>query len=98
MATQYRPSSVYKNTPVRDFYLDLWNPPEITATADDLRITVTPQQAGRPDLLSEQLYGTPRFWWIFAMRNPDLLPDPVNDFVAGLEIFAPRPGNTGAPV
>lgn len=98
MSVTYRRNSVYSQTEFRDFYLDLWQPPEVLATADDLRVTITPAQEFRPDLLSQELYGTPRFWWIFAMRNPDVLIDPINDFVAGVEIFAPQPGNTGAPV
>ena len=95
MPVTYRRNSVYAQTEFRDFYLDLWNPPEVAVTADDLRITVTAAQAGRPDLLSQELYGTPRLWWVFAMRNPDLLKDRVNDLVAGLEIFAPQPSNLG---
>lgn len=98
MSVNYRRNSVYSQTEFRDFYLDLWNPPEVLRTSDDLRVTVTAAQAGRPDLLSQQLYGTPRLWWVFAMRNPDLLKDPVNDFVAGLELFAPQPNNLGTLV
>jgi hypothetical protein len=52
-------------------------------------ITLSPKHEKRPDLLAFELYGSPRLWWLFAARNPDLLIDPVEDFVAGLTIYAP---------
>jgi hypothetical protein len=35
------------------------------------------------------LYGTPNLWWVFAIRNPDNIIDPITDFVAGTLIFTP---------
>ena len=36
-----------------------------------------------------ELYGTVRLWWLFALRNPDILVDPIEDFKAGVTIFLP---------
>jgi hypothetical protein len=43
----------------------------------------------RPDLLAYELYGSTRLWWVFTLRNPDLLKDPIRDFKSGLTIFLP---------
>jgi hypothetical protein len=43
----------------------------------------------RPDLLAHQIYGNTRLWWVFAMRNPDVLKDPIRDFRAGTQIILP---------
>lgn len=89
MSVTYKPTSPYRNTSFKDFYLDLWNKPNIPSTDDDQRLVITPEVEGRPDLLATRLYGTPSLWWIFAIRNPDVIIDPIEDFVAGVEIFVP---------
>ena len=43
----------------------------------------------RPDMLANDLYGSSDLWWVFAERNPDVLKDPLFDFVAGVQIFLP---------
>jgi len=35
------------------------------------------------------LYGTSKYWWIFAKRNPDRIEDPIRDFTAGTKIIIP---------
>ena len=44
----------------------------------------------RPDLLSYDLYGTPKLWWCFQHRNMDTLTDPIWSFVAGTLIRIPK--------
>ncbi len=89
MAKINKPSSPYYTTPVRDFYLDLWNAREIPPSSADELLIIQPKHHLRPDLLAYDIYGTPRLWWVFAMRNKDILVDPVEDFVAGTTIFIP---------
>lgn len=89
MAKINKTTSPYVTTPIKDFYLDLWRKRNIPPQADDLLITLEAKYEGRPDLLSNDLYGTPRLWWVFAVRNMDELIDPVEDMKAGLQIFAP---------
>ena len=45
----------------------------------------------RPDLLAFDLYGDASLWWVFAARNPNKLgPDPVFNFIAGVEFYIPN--------
>lgn len=89
MAEFHKFTSRYRATPVKDFYLDLWVEIEIGESADDLLIELDAKYDERPDLLSFDLYGTPRLWWVFAVRNPDTLIDPLGDFKSGIIIYAP---------
>jgi len=89
MANIHKTSSPYYKTPIKDFYLDLWKKRNIPAQSDDLLITVEAKYEGRPDLLSFDLYGTPRLWWVFSVRNIDLFVDPIEDLKAGMQLFAP---------
>jgi len=89
MAQNSKETSQYNLTPIKNWYLDLWIPRTVTKNPFDKILIIPPQFDQRPDLLSQQEYGTPRLWWVFCMRNPDLMADPINDFVAGLEIYIP---------
>lgn len=89
MANNSKDSSQYLLTPIKNWYLDLWTPRIIPKSDYDKIIVIPPEFNQRPDLLSQQEYGTPRLWWVFCLRNPDLMADPINDFVAGLEIYVP---------
>ena len=44
----------------------------------------------RPDLLAYDIYKDSRLWWVFAMRNKEILQDPVYDFVPGQVIYIPK--------
>jgi hypothetical protein len=44
----------------------------------------------RPDLLANDLYQNSELWWVFAVRNPDVIKDPVYDFVPGQQIYIPQ--------
>lgn len=89
MANNHKPTSRYVNTPNKDYYLDLWNPVTIDASANDIVLTISSAHDKRPDLLSASLYGTPRYWWVFAIRNKNILIDPIFDFKAGTVISVP---------
>lgn len=89
MAQNLKDSSQYYLTPVSNFFLDRWVPRVIPKNDFDKIIIIPAAFDQRPDLLSQQEYGTPRLWWVFCIRNPDLIIDPINDFVAGLEIYVP---------
>lgn len=89
MPAKYGKSSIYKNTKVKDFYLDLWSVIKIEPKEDDIRTIITPIHDKRPDLLAYELYGTPNLYWVFALRNKDILIDPVGDFTAGTIIMVP---------
>ena len=89
MAQNNKESSPYILTPIKNWYLDLWVPPTVPSYDYDTIFTIPPSMELRPDILSQQEYGTPNLWWVFAVRNPDSLIDPINDFVSGLQIYIP---------
>lgn len=89
MAQNSKDSSQYLPTPVKNWYLDIMVPRQVPASEYDDIIKIPPAYDQRPDLLSQERYGTPRLWWVFAVRNPNTLIDPINDFVSGLEIYVP---------
>lgn len=89
MAQNSKDTSQYFSTPTENWYLGLWNNRKVPSSDFDKIIIIPPAYDQRPDLLSQELYGTPKLWWVFCVRNPDLITDPMADFVAGLEIFVP---------
>ena len=89
MANFHKQTSFYRDTPVRDFYLDLWNPVEVPTSVNDKEYVIESRYDRRPDLLASEEYESPRLWWIFAMANKDLLIDPIEDFTSGTVITVP---------
>ena len=92
MSIIYNSSSPYFNTQQKNDlvrYLDFMEYRDITADDSDTVLVVGSKFHQRPDLLSDDLYGTPELWWVFIVRNPDQLTDPIYDLVSGLELFVP---------
>ena len=89
MASFHNTDSFLRRAPVRDFYLDINDLPKIPKSINDSLYTIDSRFDQRPDLLAQHLFGTVQLWWVFALRNPDLLIDPLEDFKAGLEIYIP---------
>ncbi len=88
---KYESSSPWFNTTIQgNSYLDILNIRAVPSDDDDILYVVQPQYAYRPDLLSYDLYGTKNLWWVFAQRNMEILKDPVNDLVPGLQIYLPK--------
>jgi hypothetical protein len=71
-------------------YLDFLEYRDIPKDTTDVIYELEPVYTFRPDLLAFDLYGTPKLWWVFAVRNPDTIKDPVFDFVAGTKIYLPK--------
>ena len=83
--------SPYAKTSVtRTGYLDLLKVVSVPQSRTDILYEITPSYTHRPDLLAYDLYGRKELWWIFAQRNPDIIKDPVYDFVAGTKIYLPQ--------
>lgn len=66
--------------------------PKILPTSEDENYVIASGYEERPDLLAHALYGNSRLWWVFAIRNPDVLRDPIRDFKAGTKIILPSEG------
>jgi hypothetical protein len=86
---KYSKLSPYADTKTFDKFLDIWTPRPITKYASDKLYTLAQKYNLRPDLLSYDLYQTPKLWWVFAMRNPNTLKNPLIDFVTGVTIYLP---------
>jgi hypothetical protein len=74
---------------IDDTFLDVNNLPTMLPTENDEAYIISAKYAERPDLLAYDLYGSTRLWWVFTLRNPDLLKDPIRDFKEGVRIILP---------
>lgn len=90
---QYSKSSPWAFTPQNNLYLELLEIRPVPAEPDDFTYTIENQYKHRPDLLSYDLYGTPRLWWVFVQRNMSIIKDPIYDFVPGTVIKIPKRSN-----
>lgn len=89
----YDKFSPYSTTPQNNLYLELLDIRPVPAEDDDFRYVIESQYRHRPDLLSYDLYGTPKLWWVFVQRNMSVLRDPIYDFEPGKTIFIPKRSN-----
>lgn len=90
MPTKFGKNSFLYNADTSDsMFLGLNKLPKIPATLDDEPYTIGHGYEGRPDLLADILYQDSKLWWVFALRNPDLIKDPIRDFKTGVMIMVP---------
>jgi hypothetical protein len=92
MAT-YTKYSPWSSTPQNSLYLETLRIRPVPSEPDDFRYVIESQYKHRPDLLSFDLYGTPKLWWVFVQRNMSVLKDPIYDFEPGTVIFLPKKSN-----
>lgn len=85
----YRNSSPYFNTPQTSWYLGVLEYRDIPRDGSDRIRILESKYDTRPDLLSYELYGTPNYWWVFMILNPNTIKDPIYDFKAGISIYVP---------
>jgi hypothetical protein len=90
MSVSYSQYSPYSATKRDNGYLDIWSPKNIPFQKDDMFVEIQSKYHHRPDLLAYDLYDTEKLWWIFAMRNPETIKDPVFDLVSGVKIYLPK--------
>ena len=90
MAVNYSKTSSYSNTETFAFFLDVANIPVIPFDPSDTAYRIDNIYEHRPDLLAYDLYGDSALWWVFSVRNPNVLQDPVYDFLPGATISVPK--------
>jgi len=90
MSSIYSKLSPYYSTQITGSYLDIINIRNIPNQTDDVQYTLTSQYEFRPDLLAYDLYGDSNLWWVFSVRNKDLVKDPIYDMFAGQVIYLPK--------
>jgi hypothetical protein len=89
MAAAYKNTSPYYGTPMWGNFLDVWAGKTIAPDVSDARYQIDPAYNGRPDLLAYDYYKNSDYWWTFAIRNPDVIKDPLLDFKTGVIIYLP---------
>ena len=91
MSAKYATTSPYYGTPTfgSGQFLDLWSGKTIPTDTSDALYQIDPPYNLRPDLLAYDIYQDANLWWVFAVRNPDVLLDPVFSFVAPNVIYVP---------
>ena len=89
MTATYSNTSPYATTSTFGDILDVWTPRAISSSKIDQEYVIPPDMNFRPDKLAYKIYGTVDLWWVFAVRNPNTLKDPVFDFKTGVSIFIP---------
>ena len=89
MAT-YTKQSPYLNTPMGSETLGILNKRLFAFDADDVVYEIDSFYEHRPDLLSHDLSGTSKSWWVFQHRNMDVVTDPIWSFKAGVLIRIPK--------
>jgi hypothetical protein len=91
MATEvnYSQASPYKDTALYGNILDVLTHRSITKIETDKSYTIDQVYHLRPQILAFDLYQDAALWWVFAVRNPDVLKDPLFDFVVGTTILLP---------
>jgi hypothetical protein len=88
--SEYSKTSPYYTTELINGFLGIWNARDIPPESDDILFEVTEKYQNRPDLLAYDLYSDVKLWWVFAVRNPSVLRDPVFDLIAGKQIYLPK--------
>lgn len=89
MAKFHRQDSFLKPTSVYDIFLDVNKLPSVPKSIADETYVIEAKYNQRPDLLAYDQYGSSRVWWVVALRNLDIIEDPIKDFKTGLEISLP---------
>ena len=90
MSVDYSKSSPYYETQFFGNALDVIQFRPIPKLVDDVAFTITEVYRARPDLLAFDLYQDSRLWWVFAVRNPNAIKDPIFDMIPGITIYVPK--------
>ena len=89
----YKNTSPYYTTDDSQGYLDVMSHRKIIAEANDILYTVDKRYEHRPDLLAYDVYQDVTLWWVFAVRNLNVIKDPIYDLIAGTKIYLPKLSN-----
>lgn len=87
----YPSSSPYATTKQSANFIGLYKHRPIKPHRDDREYTITQKYHLRPDLLAFDLYGKEDYWWVFYVRNLNVIRDPIWDFTVGATIWYPSP-------
>lgn len=83
----YKTVSPYALTPQSNWSIGLYNHRSIPSFGDDRAYTIERKYHNRPDWLAYHLYGDSELYWVFMVRNMNVIRDPIWDFEEGVEIY-----------
>lgn len=87
---EYKSDSFIKRTgTIENLFLDINKLPVFPESVTDEEFVITAEFDQRPDLLAYKIYGSTRLFWVFALRNLDIILDPIHDFQTGVTIMLP---------
>jgi hypothetical protein len=89
MTTAYKNTSPYSTTKYYGRFLDVMSNRSVPSLPNDKLYSIDRFYHLRPDLLAYDLYQKSALWWVFAVRNPDALKDPLFNFTTGNQIYIP---------
>lgn len=81
--------SPFLHTPIVGNYRDFLVKPFIDVSLDDTQYTIPKKYEFRPDRLAYELYNDESLYFVFQLRNMDILKDPIFDFKTGVVIMIP---------
>ena len=70
--------SVYRQILADDTYLESYNQKYISSSERDQFHVVARNEENRLDIISNNYYGTPTYWWIIALANEFIDPFVLN--------------------
>lgn len=70
--------SIYRQILDTDTYLESYNQKYISQSDRDQFHVVTNKEENRLDIISNNYYGTPTYWWVIALANELIDPFIVN--------------------
>lgn len=85
----YSKTSPYGSTPQSNRFIGRYVHRQIKPDSGDKLVTLDSRHEYRPDLLSQEQYGTPEYYWVFMCRNMNIIRDLIWDFTAGTVIVVP---------
>jgi hypothetical protein len=85
----YGLESPYALTPQSNWAIGNYVHRSIPAQGDDAEYTIPSEYNHRPDILADELYGNPELYWVFMVRNMNVIRDPLWGFEEGLTIYLP---------
>lgn len=77
--SRYQVLRVIEETP--STYLETYNQVKIPVSPDDSYHVVSQAEVGRLDMIANDYYGIPEYWWIIAIANNMVDPFLVNEGV-----------------
>lgn len=87
---KYSASSPYYSTQQTNWFMSNMTVRDISRDGTDEFIpSLATKYENRPDLLSYDKYGTPNYWWVFMMVNPNVIKDPIYDMKPGISLYVP---------